>query len=76
MTWAFIICFCLSSPDGDTSQTIDPPAGVAYDWISKKVYWSDRRSRRIISMKLDRTQRVTVMITELPRAIALDPCRG
>ena len=61
---------------GDHTQEVYSPEGIAFDWISKKIYWSDAAVNRIFSMKLDRTHRVTVMITERPRSIALDPCRG
>ncbi len=62
--------------DGDYTHEVYSPDGIAYDWIGKKVYWTDSGINRIFSMNTDRTERLTVMITEKPRAIVLDPCRG
>ena len=60
----------------DLTHAIFQTEGIAYDWVHHKVVWSDQRLRRILSMNTDRSERTTVMITEKPRAIALDPCRG
>ena len=50
--------------------------GVAYDWITRKIYWSDANQHHIYSMNLDTTNRLTVALVEKPRAIVLDPCHG
>ncbi|XP_013407657.1 low-density lipoprotein receptor-related protein 2-like [Lingula anatina] len=59
-----------------TTQELYSPEGVAFDWINKKVYWSDYAIHRIFSMNLDRSNRVTLIVADNPRAIVLDPCRG
>ena len=68
--------FCLKLTDGDYTHEVYSPDGIAYDWIAKKVYWTDSRINRIFSMNIDRTHRVTLAVTERPRAIVVDPCRG
>ena len=52
------------------------PEGVAYDWTSKKIYWTDSANRSIFSMNMDGTQVVMITRVERPRAIVVDPCRG
>ena len=55
------------------------PEGVAYDWTSKKIYWTDSANNSIYSMSLDgarKGQVVNIATVEVPRAIVLDPCQG
>ena len=52
------------------------PEGIAFDYTSKKVYWSDSANRSIYSMNLDGSNIVMIVRVERPRAIVLDPCEG
>ncbi|MGH0147971.1 UNVERIFIED_CONTAM: hypothetical protein FKN15_040972 [Acipenser sinensis] len=69
----------LSSPT--TAPTVvasdlGAPDGIAYDWISKRIYYSDYVNQTINSMAIDGSQRTTIARVPRPRAIMLDPCRG
>ena len=63
-------------PDGSTVHEVYQPDGIAYDWINKRIFWTDKHLHRIFSVDMAATQRTTVLVTEKPRAIALDPCKG
>ena len=54
------------------------PEGVAVDWISKNLYWTDSGTDRIEVSRLDGTHHKTLFSSDLvnPRAIAVDPVRG
>lgn len=52
------------------------PDGVAYDWINKRIYYSDFVNQSISSMSVDGAQRSMIAHVPRPRAIMLDPCRG
>ena len=54
------------------------PEGVAVDWISKNLYWTDSGTDRIEVSRLNGTHHKTLFSDDLvnPRAIAVDPVRG
>ncbi|XP_064102114.1 low-density lipoprotein receptor-related protein 2-like [Macrobrachium nipponense] len=52
------------------------PEGVAYDWTSKKIYWTDSANNSIYAMDSNGENIVMIIQVERPRAIVLDPCRG
>ena len=54
------------------------PEGVAVDWISKNIYWTDSGRDRIDVVRFDGTSRKNLIAEGLvnPRAIAVDPIRG
>lgn len=52
------------------------PEGVAYDWIAKKIYWTDSQNHSIYAMNRDGSAIVNIINVERPRALVLDPCRG
>jgi len=54
------------------------PEGVAIDWISKNLYWTDSGTDRIEVSRLDGTHHKTLFSDDLvnPRAIVVDPVRG
>lgn len=52
------------------------PDGIAYDWINRRIYYSDYVNQSISSMSVDGSQRTIIAHVSRPRAIMLDPCRG
>lgn len=54
------------------------PDGLAYDWLGKKLYWTDSETNRIEVSKSDGSQRKVLFWKDLdqPRAIALVPMDG
>uniref|UniRef100_A0A8C0IK70 Low-density lipoprotein receptor-related protein 2 n=1 Tax=Chelonoidis abingdonii TaxID=106734 RepID=A0A8C0IK70_CHEAB len=52
------------------------PDGIAFDWISNRVYYSDYLNQTISSMAVDGSNRTVIARVPRPRAIVLDPCRG
>lgn len=59
----------------DGVGTVD---GIAYDWIYKKVYWTDAETKEVSAVETSYPQQRVVLISGLsePRAIALHPSRG
>lgn len=53
------------------------PAGLAFDWITDKLYWTDSATLRIEVSNLDGTIRSLLIWNNLdkPRDIVLDPIR-
>ncbi|XP_065175972.1 sortilin-related receptor-like [Sycon ciliatum] len=60
------------------NTTISSPEGVAVDWISQNVYWTDTGEDLISVSRLDGTKRRVLVEEGLdePRAIVLDPIKG
>ena len=52
------------------------PEGIAYDWVHKKIYWTDSKNNSIYSMNIDGTQIIDMVRVERPRAIVVHPCAG
>lgn len=50
---------------------------LAYDWISKNLYWTDPRYRSISVMKVaDKSRRAIVRNLNNPRSIVVHPTEG
>ncbi|XP_067405392.1 low-density lipoprotein receptor-related protein 2 isoform X6 [Emydura macquarii macquarii] len=58
------------------ASDLGTPDGIAFDWISGRVYYSDYLNQTISSMAVDGSNRTVVARVPRPRAIVLDPCRG
>ena len=54
------------------------PDGLAIDWISRNVFWTDTGTDRIEVARLNGSSRRVIISDELdePRAIAVDPMNG
>lgn len=51
------------------------PEGVAYDWVGKKIYWTDSGNSSIYAMDLDGGNVVVITHVDRPRAIVVHPCK-
>ncbi|XP_045414697.1 low-density lipoprotein receptor-related protein 2 [Lemur catta] len=58
------------------ASDIGTAGGIAFDWINRRVYYTDYTNRTVNSMAEDGTKRTVIARASKPRAIALDPCRG
>ena len=49
--------------------------GLAVDWVSEKLYWTDAKTDKIEMSNLDGTMRKTIVEDnmDVPHAIAVDP---
>ncbi|XP_030179601.1 low-density lipoprotein receptor-related protein 2 [Lynx canadensis] len=52
------------------------PDGIAFDWINRRIYYSNYTNETINSMAEDGSKRTVIAHVSKPRAIVLDPCRG
>ena len=52
------------------------PEGIAYDWVHKKIYWTDSRNDSIYAMNTDGSKIIDIARVDRPRAIAVHPCQG
>uniref|UniRef100_A0A672N2Y4 Low-density lipoprotein receptor-related protein 2-like n=1 Tax=Sinocyclocheilus grahami TaxID=75366 RepID=A0A672N2Y4_SINGR len=73
---SFITLASPASPATEVASDLGAPDGIAYDWINKRIYYSDYINQSISSMAVDGSQRTVVAQVPRPRAIMLDPCRG
>ncbi|KAI2660889.1 Low-density lipoprotein receptor-related protein 2 [Labeo rohita] len=73
---SFITLASPTSPATEVASDLGAPDGIAYDWINKRIYYSDYINQTISSMAVDGSQRTVVAQVPRPRAIMLDPCRG
>ena len=57
---------------------LSSPEGVAVDWLSRNMYWTDSGYDRIEVANLDGNNRRVLLNTDMvnPRAIAADPIGG
>lgn len=67
------MCLCLSAGVCPDVGMVD---GIAFDWINKRIYYSDYFNQTISSMAEDGSKRTVIARVSKPRAIVLDPCRG
>lgn len=58
------------SPDIGTTD------GIAFDWINRRIYYSDYTNQTINSMAEDGSQRAVIAHVIKPRAVVIDPCGG
>lgn len=60
-----------------TITGLEKPDGIAFDWLTSKIYWTDGEANRIEVANLDGRYKKVLFWTDLdqPRAIALVPSR-
>ncbi|CAM4944086.1 unnamed protein product [Rotaria socialis] len=52
------------------------PVGISYDWVSDRLYWTDERYGRIISSRINGSEKLIIASSSQPRAIVVHPCKG
>ena len=57
---------------------MESPAGLAVDWVTLKLYWTDTGTDRIEVSNLDGSMRTVIIWQQLdrPRDIIVDPTEG
>ena len=55
---------------------IGRPEGVAYDWVTDTIYYTDDEINLVSSYKISNGQRVVIGYSGSPRAIVVHPCKG
>ena len=75
---SFSLLLCVVGAEFVVSIDIDSPDGVAVDWVSRNLYWTDRGLDRIEMSRLDGSSRHIIISEGLqkPRAIVVDPFEG
>ena len=60
------------------SGDLGRPEGLAVDWVSKKLYWTDYELKKICVSSIDGKYRKTLIWRniDVPRAIGVDPNAG
>ncbi|CAF1581398.1 unnamed protein product, partial [Rotaria sordida] len=78
-----IFSFDMDDPNPNARQLIQTnvtgrsqPIGIAYDWVSDRLYWTDERYGRIISARNNGSERLVIAGSSRPRGIVVHPCKG
>ncbi|XP_059387967.1 low-density lipoprotein receptor-related protein 2 [Carassius carassius] len=72
----YILTTSSTSPPITIASDLDDPEGLAYDWIHKRLYFTDYYNRSVQSMAIDGQNRSFIAHGDRPRAIVVDPCYG
>ena len=75
---SFNLCFFLSEQETIVSVEVMNPDGLAIDWVSRNIFWTDTGTDRIEVARLNGTSRRVIISDDLdePRAIVVDPING
>lgn len=73
MLFEILILLCVFVGIHPGEGTLD---GIAFDWINRRIYYSDYTNETINSVAEDGSKRTVIAHVSKPRAIVLDPCRG
>ena len=57
-------------------QLISQPEGVAYDWVTDTIYYTDNGLNQVVSYKVSTGMRYVIAYSESPRAIVVHSCKG
>ncbi len=60
----------------NSTNLIDKPEGVAYDWTTDTIYYTDSQLNIIASYKPSTNMRFVLAFSDSPRAIVVHPCKG
>lgn len=55
---------------------LDDPEGLAFDWVNKRLYFTDYYKGNVQSIALDGKNRSVIANGNRPRGIIVDPCYG
>uniref|UniRef100_A0A3P8PJI2 EGF-like domain-containing protein n=1 Tax=Astatotilapia calliptera TaxID=8154 RepID=A0A3P8PJI2_ASTCA len=55
---------------------LDNPEGLAFDWINKRLYFTDNFKRNVQSIGVDGGNRSIIAPANWPKGIVVDPCYG
>uniref|UniRef100_A0A3Q3BE47 Low-density lipoprotein receptor-related protein 2-like n=1 Tax=Kryptolebias marmoratus TaxID=37003 RepID=A0A3Q3BE47_KRYMA len=67
--------FQASKDPANTDQPeLDDPEGLAYDWVHKRLYFTDYYKRNVQAIGVDGLNRSIVAHANRPRGIIVDPC--
>ncbi|XP_047465711.1 low-density lipoprotein receptor-related protein 2 [Mugil cephalus] len=66
----------ITSPPVILASDLDDPEGVAYDWVHKRLYFTDYYKRNVQSIGIEGQNRSVVARGNRPRGIIVDPCYG
>ncbi|KAJ0015964.1 hypothetical protein NQD34_014254 [Periophthalmus magnuspinnatus] len=72
----YISTTSISAPPVILASDLDDPEGVAYDWIHKRLYFTDYIKRYVLSMGIDGKNYSIIAHGNRPRGIIVDPCYG
>lgn len=76
--YMYCIALYLSGIETVVDVEVYSPDGIAVDWFSRNLYWTDTGSDLIQVARLNGTSRKVIISDGLdePRAIVLDPLKG
>lgn len=72
----YITTTSISSPAVIVATNLDDPEGLAYDWVNKRLYFTDFYGRNVQSIGVDGKDKMLIAHADSPRGIVVDPCYG
>ncbi|KAJ3607378.1 hypothetical protein NHX12_024429, partial [Muraenolepis orangiensis] len=72
----YVSTVAMTSPPVILAANLDYPQGLAYDWVHKRLYWTDYRQSNIQAIGMEGGNRTIVAQANRPKAIIVDPCYG
>lgn len=74
-----LVCYVLISHLSKSHlhfSDLDDPEGLAFDWVNKRLYFTDYYKGNVQSIGLDGKNRSMIANANRPRGIIVDPCYG
>lgn len=75
----YLITFCSFDFHKLSVLELLSPEGVAVDWVSRRIYWTDSKKDTIEASSIENSENRVIIISDdliNPRGIAVDPSRG
>ncbi|TDG98033.1 hypothetical protein EPR50_G00214030 [Perca flavescens] len=72
----YVTTTSITSPPVFIATNLDDPEGLAFDWVNKRLYFTDYYTRNVQSVGLDGMNRSIIAHANRPRGIIVDPCYG